>query len=794
MFLYLIGFMFLFSAAAFGLTYLLVRRTPYAPYSVLLSVVSFQPIFLVCLTLFGFAMPAPLQRTRVFTLVLGGICLTLFVILRYRSEIAGTIREAWRPSLLIFGLTVASVVLATPILIGSPSLSYIDWWNGELVNYSLFAHGFLGLLHDPNYMPFFEDNASLRYGAELFLACLSTLTGKAPLLLVEVLSALYKVGAIITFAVSLELVRKQRSLMPVAVIAADVGFAFATILSLNHVLAFLAAQAVTGSFILLCLAPFTNGILARRVQALFAINVLFIVITYAEALPLLLPVAGLLLIEALATRRRAIATAIFVAFGAGLLVNPILLTQRLGHLSRLRFALAGFNVLGDPKDDLFGYLAAVLGFRYPFLDVPPLPKALLAACMLLGFVAIVGAFAWSAFRVRTLLFLFVPTVVILMVLHIIPDSQPSGSAYYKSYKAIAAFYFLIFFALAFFVHELLRRRSWGWFGWPVRSVLLVGVCALIAGNAFVSSRAAAAIKGVPSVYRESDIQRALARVDPGSGPILILAHDNSAAFWDIMANYMGVPRQLLDRDQGLIVFHTASVVLIEPAAFPLSPKISDGVPTQTIVTRRIIIPRISVYSPAPQPVNVRAILEGISPGLRVREDKVLLETSAFRLIDATFIQTGDPGAGSDGKKNQPPAIVGAMPRWGRGSDAPIDFTFTDPNGYSDVRNALFLIHSEKQNTASGCYMSYTSSVNQLGLVLDGGKAWDTATLGSSKKLENSECAIESINSVAHGSGNEFTIHLAIRLKSSGHKIVETTVADQSNQTTGWQSVGFWEVP
>jgi hypothetical protein len=732
----------------------------------------------------------------VFVVVLGGVCLTLFAVLRYRSEIVGTIRETWRPSLLIFGLTLASVVLATPILIGSPSLAYIDWWNGELVNYSLFAHGFLGLLHDPNYMPFFEQNASLRYGAELFLASLSVLTGKAPVLLVEVLSALYKVFAIITFAVSLELVRKERSLMPVAVIAADVGFAFATILSLNHVLAFLAAQAVAGSFILLCLAPFTNGILARRVQALFAINVLFIVITYSEALPLLLPVVGLLFIEALVTRRRGIATAIFVAFGAGLLVNPILLAQRLGHLSRLRFAIAGFNVLGDPNGDLFGYLAAALGFRYPFLDVPPLPKALLDACILLGLVAIVGALAWSAFRVRTLLFLLVPTIVVLTVLHIIPDSQPYGSSYYKSYKIIAAFYFLIFFALAFFVDDLLRDRPWGWLGVMYRVVLLAGVCALLGGNVFVSSRAAAAIKGVPSVYREGDIQRALARVEPASGPLLILANDNSAAFWNLMANYVGVPRQLLDRDQGAIVFHSASVVLIEPAAFPVNPKIPDGVarPTQTIFTRRTIIPRISAYSPAPQPVNVRAILEGISPGLRVREDKVLLETSAFRLIDATFIQTDDPGAGSDGKKNQPPAIVGAMPRWGRGSDAPIDFTFTDPNGYSDVRNALFFIHSEKQTMASGCYASYTSSVNQLGLVLDGGKAWDTATLGSSKKLENSECAIESISSVAHGSGNEFTIHLAIRLKSSGHKIVETTVADQSNQTTGWQPVGFWEVP
>jgi hypothetical protein len=794
MFLYLIGFMFLFIAAAFGLTYLLVRRTPYAPYTLLLSVASFQPIFLVCVTLFGYAIPGPLKTARVFVVVLAGVCLTLFVVLRYRSEIVGTIREAWRPSLLIFGLTIVSLVLATPLLIGSPELAYIDWVNGEFVNYSMLAHEFLGRLHDPNYLPFFEGNRAFRYGAELFLASLSVLTGKAPLLLVEVLAALHKVSAIIIFAVSLELMRKERGLTPVAVGIADVGFAFATILSLNHVLAFLAAQAVAGSFILLCLGLFTNGILARRVQALFAINVLFVVITYSEALPLLLSVVGLLFIEAVVTRRKGIPAAILVIFGVGLLANPILLGRRLEFLYRLRLAVAGFNVLGNPKDDFIGFLVAVLGFRYPFLDEPSLPRAVLVACILLGLVAIICALAWAAFRLRTLFFLFVPAVVVLMILQIIPDIQPPGSAYYKSYKMIAAFYFCIFVALAFLVDTLQQGRSGGWFGWAARSVLLLGACALVGGNAFISSWAAATIKNLPSVYREGEFRRALATGGATAGPLLILSSDNSAAIWDLMANYMGAPRQLLNHRQGEIVFHNPALNLIEPAAFPVASQMPAGSHGQILFTRRTVIPRIAAYSPATQPVDVRALLESISPDLRLREDKVLLETTAFSLVDATFIRTNIPGAGSDGNQNQPPTIVGVMPRWGRGSVATLDFIYSDPNGYSDVTSALLDIRSEGQTTANGCYMSFGKSANQLGLVLDGGKAWETTILGSSKKLENSQCAIESIRSTTHGSGNEFTIHLVMRFKSAGRKLVETTVADQANLTTGWQSVGVWDVP
>ena len=55
--------------------------------------------------------------------------------------------------------------------------------------------------------------------------------------------------------------------------------------------------------------------------------------------------------------RKGLAVAILAVFGAGFLVNPVPLVQRLGHLYRLRLAIAAFKVLGNPKEDLIGYLA-----------------------------------------------------------------------------------------------------------------------------------------------------------------------------------------------------------------------------------------------------------------------------------------------------------------------------------------------------------------------------------------------------------------------------------------------------
>jgi hypothetical protein len=49
-------------------------------------------------------------------------------------------------------------------------------------------------------------------------------------MLVEVLSAFHKASAIIALAVSCQLDRKERTLRAVGVVAADVGFAFSTIL------------------------------------------------------------------------------------------------------------------------------------------------------------------------------------------------------------------------------------------------------------------------------------------------------------------------------------------------------------------------------------------------------------------------------------------------------------------------------------------------------------------------------------------------------------------------------------
>jgi hypothetical protein len=792
MLLYVVLLTFLSMTASFGGTYLLLRRSPYGPYSLLLSAVSFQPFLIVCVTLLGYRVPLPIGRASVFVIVGGGLCLTLFAVLRYRDEIAEGLRSTWKATALIFGLAMASMTLATPLLFGSTSLAYIDWANGEFVNYAYLAHGFLGVLHDPNYLPGIDDSAAFRYGAELFLATVSVLTAKPPLLLVQVVAALHKTSAIVAFAVSCEFARRGWGLRIAAVIAADVGFAFATILSLNHVLAFLAAQAVTGSFILLALGLLDRGILSRRVQVFLAIHVLFIVITYAEALPFLCGFAAVVVVEALLLRRKAIAAAVIGMLAAGLFVNPVLLAQRLAYMNFLRTVVAGYNVLGDPTKNLGGYLAAALGFHYRMLFIPPLPYVLLGMAVLLSLVAIACAFGVATVRMRTTVFLVIGAILLLVHFNITGRVQPAGSAYYKSYKTIAALYFSVFFALAFLVDTLLRRRPWNRVARIPDLIALAGVCVFLVGNVFVNVRAASAIRSVRSIYREADIQRALLAVKSRGGrPLLILANDGSAGFWDLMASYDGTPRLLLDRKQAELVYHNHSIALIEPTAIP-DPAVPRSTPQPEILFEGdVIMPRIGAYLPDPRRFDSQAVLDEAAPGLHLHPQAVVMGTPAFQLVEATLTAAVDPASVVGPRR--PPVAIPAVPTQGRGADVVFTATYLDERGAADVI-AAFLNVSSAQNDY-GCYLSYTVALKQWGLARDDVQHWDTAVEGSGTTLRNANCTLDPARSSASTHGNALTLRVALTFTRAfaGKKRLFGMAIDQATSTTGWQPVGYWDV-
>ena len=214
---------------------------------------------------------------------------------------------------------------------------------------------------------------------------------------------------------------------------------------------------------------------------------------------------------------------------------------------------------------------------------------------------------------------------------------------------------------------------------------------------------------------------------------------------------------------------------------------------------KIVIPNFVAYPPAhdPELFNVQAELTGISTGARLLVGTTLLETPAMRLVVGTIINDSSaPMAGTDGKNNLPPVIVGIKPESGRGSNTTFNFTFSDPNGSSDVLATLMQIHSEDKPPLYECYMSFSFVTKELGLVLDGGTTWGTVRLGDRRVLENRNCAADPANSSVSASENEITLHLAMKFKPAfkGRKIVEAAVLDMAKLSAGPKPLGFWTVP
>jgi hypothetical protein len=144
--------------------------------------------------------------------------------------------------------------------------------------------------------------------------------------------------------------------------------------------------------------------------------------------------------------------------------------------------------------------------------------------------------------------------------------------------------------------------------------------------------------------------------------------------------------------------------------------------------------------------------------------------------------------------NQPPQ-VSVSPSSGSGSSQTFTFAITDPDGYTNVAAAEFLIGPVLGATNS-CYIYYQRSTNQILLASDAGSWGSTRlTLGGSGSLSNSQCSINAASSSASGSGSVLSVNLAITFTASyvGAATLWMNASDAANASTNWQAKGTWTV-
>jgi hypothetical protein len=143
-----------------------------------------------------------------------------------------------------------------------------------------------------------------------------------------------------------------------------------------------------------------------------------------------------------------------------------------------------------------------------------------------------------------------------------------------------------------------------------------------------------------------------------------------------------------------------------------------------------------------------------------------------------------------------PAVVSMTPARGGGRNPyPLQFTFRDADGYSDLVSTTVLMNGYLDG-GGACYLGYHVPSNAVLLLNDAGNGYlPWLVLGAGGSVENSQCRIHSQGSGSVGSGTDLTLTLMIEFKAgfAGERIFYLSAQD-GVATSGWQAMGSWTVP
>ncbi len=141
------------------------------------------------------------------------------------------------------------------------------------------------------------------------------------------------------------------------------------------------------------------------------------------------------------------------------------------------------------------------------------------------------------------------------------------------------------------------------------------------------------------------------------------------------------------------------------------------------------------------------------------------------------------------------APIGSVsPAAGSGGIQTFTFTFSDPNGYTDL-GSLFVLFNSAVTGSNGCYFNYDRANRQIWLANDTASQWNPVGIGSAATVQNSQCSIDGAASSATASGSNavLTLQVAFKAAFAGSKNIYMYVSDMGGLNTGWMKAGAWNV-
>jgi hypothetical protein len=147
-------------------------------------------------------------------------------------------------------------------------------------------------------------------------------------------------------------------------------------------------------------------------------------------------------------------------------------------------------------------------------------------------------------------------------------------------------------------------------------------------------------------------------------------------------------------------------------------------------------------------------------------------------------------------QNQAPTTTSLNPIASAGLTQTWTFTFSDPNGASDLGVLNVLINGFLDGRRA-CYIAFANPANVLYLVNDVGDGLSPGlTLGGAGTASNGQCGVNGIGSSVTRAGNNLTLTLAMTFNPSfaGDKVIYLAARDAMEANSGWQAYGVHRVP
>jgi hypothetical protein len=142
---------------------------------------------------------------------------------------------------------------------------------------------------------------------------------------------------------------------------------------------------------------------------------------------------------------------------------------------------------------------------------------------------------------------------------------------------------------------------------------------------------------------------------------------------------------------------------------------------------------------------------------------------------------------------QPPSVVSVTPSSGSGTSQTFQLAFSNSNGYQNLKTLWAQISTSTAYPLS-CATMYDAVGNKLYLIKDDATGWlGGVTPGTATTIQNSQCTLNVGSSSAVGSGNNFTLTLALNFASSyiGTKNIYGRGLNASSIDSGWVLKGTW---